>query len=558
MKWLPALGALAALGACGGGDFVVVTVNVRPAVHDADALTVTLANEGSMRTDTLPLSGHSFPVTFSIDASGRSGALTISVDAVDSQMQVVGRGTTTTTLDSDAVTMTLDSADFVVNTDFAGDQELSTDFEANGVQLGAQADGSFTVAFRGSCDGACDMLGRRFDHDGVPLESAVAASANQFALTTTLADSTSTPSATGSQDVTMAFWDFESSDGTASGVACQRLDSDGQALAAQQSVANDANTDVVSAAALGNNNFIVTWNAILSTDVVRSVVVDKTCSAIPGTLVQVSGGVNDGRRAHVAANGSNTLFAWIENGAVHVRAGDQLNRLTAETTFLNPSAAGGDTLEHVRVGALGDGFAVVVRHSGAAQTDPGVIELYRTDINGVSLGPPTIVTDKAGSDFDSVSSFGVASRSDGALIVVWHACGDNGDGEGCGVFGRVLRDTGVPVGDPFVLATTTAGDQKNPSAVGLDNGSFAVAWNDASQAEPDHSGLAVRARVIFPAFDDAKAVLGAACDDGNPCGEGLICDPGSDGVQRCFEQCDPTMPPLCSNGGTCSDGGCEF
>ena len=74
----------AALAGCSADtDYVIVTVDHRPAVHDATSLQITLANGGTMRTDDLPLDGAEFPVTFSISAPERMGALDITVEARD-------------------------------------------------------------------------------------------------------------------------------------------------------------------------------------------------------------------------------------------------------------------------------------------------------------------------------------------------------------------------------------------------------------------------------------------------------------------------------------------
>src|SRR6185369_2077277 len=87
------LGLAASLGACtSSGSYVLVTVDARPAVHDAKALSVTLANGGTMRTDSLDLKSQPFPVTFSVSAPGRTGDLAITVDALDENSLVVGHG----------------------------------------------------------------------------------------------------------------------------------------------------------------------------------------------------------------------------------------------------------------------------------------------------------------------------------------------------------------------------------------------------------------------------------------------------------------------------------
>ena len=116
---------------------------------------------------------------------------------------------------------------------------------------------------------------------------------------------------------------------------------------------------------------------------------------------------------------------------------------------------------------------------------------------GAVMGAPTVISTRSGSDFDSSQAFGVAGRDNGSLLVVWHSCLDKGDGNGCGVFGRLIGPTGDPAGEEFVIPTTTTGDQTRPSAAALPSGAYAVSWTDASMTAPDTSGTAVRARIIY-------------------------------------------------------------
>src|SRR5262245_32600660 len=124
---------------CGGGDdsYIVITVDHRPAVRNVARLAVTLANAGTMRTDSLELGEHVFPLTFSISAPGRTGDVNISIDGLDQDGILQGRGSTTTPLTADAASLMLDSADFVVNATYVGNQFLSNDFEAAGLQVAA-------------------------------------------------------------------------------------------------------------------------------------------------------------------------------------------------------------------------------------------------------------------------------------------------------------------------------------------------------------------------------------------------------------------------------------
>jgi hypothetical protein len=118
------------------------------------------------------------------------------------------------------------------------------------------------------------------------------------------------------------------------------------------------------------------------------------------------------------------------------------------------------------------------------------------------------------------------------------------------VYGRILRPSGAAVGDPYVIATSTGSDQVNPSIVALDNMSFVSAWNDSSGLDPDPAGSAVRARILYPPYDDARGVHGALCGGDKPsCNDGLACAMGTDGSARCYTTC---TPPSCPGGGTCS------
>ena len=149
----------------------------------------------------------------------------------------------------------------------------------------------------------------------------------------------------------------------------------------------------------------------------------------------------------------------------------------------------------MRVAPWGTGFAVVVRWSSMMSTGPGKIELYKISSTGAIMGTPTLITDKSGSDFASDKAFGVATRSDNSMMIVWHQCTNSVDM--CDVYGRFTDPMGTPTGEPFVMSTTTIGDQLNPSVAGLPEG-FVAAWNDKSGGEPDSSGFAVRARIIYP------------------------------------------------------------
>jgi hypothetical protein len=509
---------LALLAGCSNPtDYVVVKVDARAAVQSARSISVALANAGTTRMDSFALGGHAFPVTFSISSPGRTGELGITVDALDDAGLVVGHGTATTTVDADTANVMLDTTDFVVNTDYAGNQFPSTDFEAAGFQLAALPDGTWTAAFRDDCpSNACSLFARRFDGHGKPASTQAAAGTNAFVVTgkpTTLA---STPAIASSATATIAAWDyFDTGSATTSGVACRAINADGSLGTNQVAVTTDPaeSADVVSAAAMANGNFVITWKTLSAggIDEIRMATVKPDCSLV-GTVQTVAAGASGSdilHRGSVAAGADHVLFAWITNGDLHTRLASPAGALGAAEVVLIPQTAT-EEVEHARVAALpGGGFAIAVRWTTkSATTGTSHLDLFRINTNGALVGTPVLVTDKTGNDFDSSESFGMASRSDPTttpaeeqVMVVWHNCGALGDGSMCGVFGRLMRhdptsDTFTALGDAAVLPTTTEGDQNLPSVVGLPD-AFVAMWSDTSGKPPDTAGQSVRARIVY-------------------------------------------------------------
>jgi hypothetical protein len=496
---LGAVACILTLAAC-SDDYLVVTVDARPAVRDAQALSVSLSNAGTMRVDNLALAGQAFPVTFSISAPGRTGDLAIEIAAADASGLVVGRGSATTAVGGGDARVMLEATDFVVNTEYAGNQFPSSDFEAAGFQLAASPDGTWTAVFRDACTaGACNIFGRRFDPVGKPVATAVAASSNAFTLTTDLTTPPSTPAIAANAAAAIAVWDAYPLQGTVNGIACRSLDGTGQANAEQRSVATDS-ADVVSVAALSNGTFVAVWNTSLSgTEVVRSVIIQPDCTALAAPQT-VSDAIVDAfpHRAAVAGSADRVLFTWVLDGDLHARVALTSGAFaTADSILVARTAA--EQVAHARVAGLSDGSFVVATRSIHVDdgADPGRIELYRVTSAGKLSGPPALVTDRSATDAGGHESFGIAVRPDDTVMVAWHTCKSLDDPRMCDVSGRILRASGEPDTDVFAIATTTTGDQVLPSVAGLPDG-FVAIWSDASAQPPDTVGASVRARIVYP------------------------------------------------------------
>lgn len=71
----------------------------------------------------------------------------------------------------------------------------------------------------------------------------------------------------------------------------------------------------------------------------------------------------------------------------------------------------------------------------------------------------------------------VASNTDGDFIAVWQSDGE--DGNGLGIYVQLFDLEGLEVGVPILVNTTITGDQSEPAISADDSGDFVVAWQSA-------------------------------------------------------------------------------
>ena len=106
--------------------------------------------------------------------------------------------------------------------------------------------------------------------------------------------------------------------------------------------------------------------------------------------------------------------------------------------------------------------------------------------------------------------------------MVWEACTADSDGSACGVRLQLFRPSLAAVATPIFANTTLNNTQIEPSVAALPDGAFVAAWSDGSQLAPDLDGFGIRARIVYPPYDDASG-LGARCTSSAACGDGNIC-----------------------------------
>lgn len=494
---------LSLVAACSDTPTMVVTVRARPAVAGAASLTIELKNGAGLAGDTFELRDRTFPVTFSISSPGRNGELEIKVSARDKDNLLVGRGASLVDIASDTAEVLVDSADFVVNTNVADDQYLTNDFEAVGAQLGSGPTGEWTVTFREDCTAAgCNLFARRYNLLGLPVTSALAAGTNAFAVNTGRVGVATSPAIARGVEKSLAFWETVDTSNATDGVACRALDATGAATN-ERKLVTEPSTDVVVATPLFNGSFAVTWSGrtvVTDRSALRTLVVGDDCAPRGGVqAVNTMAPAAGARQSSMAASQEGYVVVWHADGGVRARFFNLQGVPTAaaETQLLTPEV--GEQLSVVRVTAYEGGFALVVMRTAAASNSLRLVRFAAGPTQVPSLlGSAAIIVERLDSAF---VGFSVASHARGPILATWEGCGEAGDGEGCGVFGRLYGLDGVARGEPFIIPTTTAKNQENPSvtALSVDNGTamFVAAWNDGSNAAPDTSGSSVRARLLY-------------------------------------------------------------
>ena len=488
------------VAACSDEHFLVVTISGRPAVHDVATLRLALGNDGSMRSDDFPMAGRTLPVTFRLSSPDRTGVLAITAQALDAAGEVVGSGGATTNFQDDSAGVLMEGTDFVVNTEVADDQVLSSDYNANGNQLSATADGNWVATYRGKCTSPCQLYARRFDQTGKPLFSMAAASDMAFPITTIATTFPTNGATAGNGTDTIVVWDFATgtADPNPNGVACRPIDARGATVGEQVTLALDP-IDVVSVAPLTTGNFAVQWTANTSPAKVASLIVDGRCQPVTGAQAIIAvAAMGDSFEVPVVTgtHDGHAIYEWINQDTVFARVSLASGPFVTNTAAL-VTATAADRPVYARVVPFSGGFGLFTRWipKMVGMSLPGHLDFARFDVAGKAIREPVIVTTKSGGDFATVDSFAAATRDDGTALVVWHACGAEGDGSGCGVFGHFVTLDG-PTGEDFVIPTTTVGDQTDPSVVAIGD-AFVVGWTDLSAQPPDTSGSAVRARIVY-------------------------------------------------------------
>jgi hypothetical protein len=122
--------------------------------------------------------------------------------------------------------------------------------------------------------------------------------------------------------------------------------------------------------------------------------------------------------------------------------------------------------------ALADGgYVIGWRNDISSASD---VAMQRYDASGTRIGGETLVNAYAGGQ----SFIEGCALADGGWVMLW---ADNGPGDSVGIFTQRYAASGVTVGGPVLVNTTTAENQTSGSITGLADGGYVVHWNSNLQ-----------------------------------------------------------------------------
>ena len=545
------------LAACGGSETVVfVTVEGRPTLSGTRTLRIDVENAGDSSSEDFPLpAGDDLPKTLTITPEGRSGALIVTVTALDSSSQPIGTGVGSVAIVEGGTTqlrVRVDPNDFVLNQMIATGQTLTVSFGHSGRQLAVLNDGSFVALWENFCPLArCDILGRRFDARAVPAFNGTSLSVDDFLINQT-SEFTTTPAIAAGEQGYLAAW-RAMDDVKAAPLAADAEPQTVTDLVVTSSTVNESVPMVFAR----TGGFVVVWEqtrAGMTESEVRARLYSDTGTPVSGEFAVSELSVGDQTLpTGTSVPGGDFVVTWLhfEGGATQARGRifAASGAVVTASDILLTNAPGAD-VGGANVTRTTEGFLLAFRAA-----TPAAIFMQRFAEDGAPLSTAIPISETPA---DSIATATIGIRPDGAIGVAWHACDPAFGNMDCDILFRLMHPDGLPSGPEVVVNTTRVGRQDGPSIAPFGADAFLLVWTDGSQLAPDTDGDAVRGRVIYPTLERRDGVIGALCETETDCNQGFSCAGPAD-RQRCHPDCGATPEgEPCVSGGVCTGGVCAF
>jgi len=413
----------------------------------------------------------------------------------------------------------LDGPEILVNT-----ATLSNQFEPS---ITALADGRFVVAWTDASATGGDTSGyairaQVFNADGNK-------AGTEFLVNTTVASVQFEPSITALADgrFVVSWTDLSATGGDTSGSAirAQVFDADGSKAGAEVLV----NTTVASSqyassiTALADGRFVVAWtddsatSALFTLTDIRAQVFNADGSKAGAEfLVNTETFSHQGQPSITALADGRFVVSWTDQSGF---TGDTSGHaLRAQVFNADGSKAGAEFPVNTTtfnsqvdssITALADGRFVVAWSDVSAtggDTSSVAIRAQVFDAGGSKAGAEFLVnTTVAGTQVEP----SITALADGRFVVAWtDQSATGGDTSASAVRAQVFNANGSKAGAEFLVNTTVVGSQSQSSITALADGRFVVSWSDFSAKGGDTSGLAIRAQIIDPRVGVLEVISG--------------------------------------------------
>ena len=298
-------------------------------------------------------------------------------------------------------------------------------------------------------------------------------------------------------------WEIGGQSGSGSDIKAQQFNAAGMANPNGEFLVNETTAEGQRSPAVGmdgNGNFLVTWQSSHQDGFSWGIYGREY--AANGNTVEHEFLVNtrvQGPQTNPAVgvnSQGNAVVVWLGLDANHTPAVQAQRYQFPMMMMMNPPfTVGGEivlanfvALEEAPPSAAMDAArnSIVVWESYEDTGDYSGLGIFgrRVDRNGNPLGDAFLVNTTT---LNNQSHPDVASDANGNFVVVWEA--DDQDGSGHGIFAQRFDSTGNKIGGEFQVNTTTAGDQGFPSVAMDAKGDFVVAWQG-----PDADGKGIFAQ----------------------------------------------------------------
>jgi Ca2+-binding RTX toxin-like protein len=278
-------------------------------------------------------------------------------------------------------------------------------------------------------------------------------------------------------------------DGDGSSIKAQIYDSTGSPVGGEflvnsYTVLGQSDPAVV---ATSDGGFVISWvnDAGSPGDIGGSSVVARIFDAVgtaaaPEFLVATSTAGQQIQPAMALLENGSFVISWSD--ASGIGGDDSSYAIKAQLYGPDGSPIGGEFLVNTDIAGLqlqptvtglaGGGFAIAWMDQVAGSTFDVRAQIY--DADGNPVGGELLVNTNASGGFAEPSIAGLAG---GGFVVTWAAAA-NGDSDIYGVQAQIFASDGTPVGGEFLVNSYIPGEQSQPVATGLPNGSFVISYVD--------------------------------------------------------------------------------